>query len=525
MSYQSGTRRVAGSPRGGALRERTLGVRHAVVTSLAVVTPTAAIFFLTIPVAANAGRAMPLAYLIAFVVVLLIVNAIYSFTQRVAHAGSFFAFANAGIGPRAGFLSGWLFLAFYPLVQVFSLVIFGAFVSQILEQHASIQLEWWVITVVGLVFIWGMSVLGIRLTIRTDLAFLLFEGAVLVALAITILVNGGAHGDWHGSVFDPSGMKAGGIALAAVFGIQSFTGFEAASYLGEETSQPRRTIPRGIIITTLLVGAVYVFFSYIATIGWGVNHMAAYGKNPAPWDVLATRYWSSSASVVIDVAAAIAALAGGMASQNGAARMLFALGRDGMLPSVLSRVNSRFGTPAIALSTLLVFALAVALGLGVGYGPLRAFEMLGLVVTFSALAVYFLVQIACINYFRRLKQFKVLWHGLVPLVAMAVIVYLFVKTEFPAPPHPLDLAIWIAIGWAVVGIAMIATMSARAPERFARITRIIGIDEPGELLASEGASAAAPAPAVEMAPMSAGGTLPSSPTGDGGRDRGGRAGG
>src|SRR3954452_20488947 len=79
------------------LRERSLEVRHAVITSLAVVTPTAAIFFLTIPAALNAGKAMPFAFLVAFIAVLLIVNAIYRFTQRVAHAGSFFAFVRAGL--------------------------------------------------------------------------------------------------------------------------------------------------------------------------------------------------------------------------------------------------------------------------------------------------------------------------------------------------------------------------------------------------------------------------------------------
>src|SRR3954470_16535241 len=105
------------------LRERSLEVRHAVITSLAVVTPTAAIFFLTIPAALNAGKAMPFAFAVAFVAVLLIVNAIYRFAQHVSHAGSFYAFVSAGLGPRAWFMAGWLFLAFYPLVQVFSLVI------------------------------------------------------------------------------------------------------------------------------------------------------------------------------------------------------------------------------------------------------------------------------------------------------------------------------------------------------------------------------------------------------------------
>lgn len=476
------------------LRERTLEVRHAVVTSLAVVTPTAAIFFLTIPAALNAGKAMPFAYLVAFVAVLLIVNAIYRFSQRVAHAGSFFAFVHAGLGPRPGFMAAWLFLAFYPIVQVFSLVIFGAFVSQILAQHASIEVEWWVITLVGLVFIWGLSVLGIKLSIRTDLAFLVFEAAVLGALAITILVDGGADGAWHPEVFSPKGVAASGIALAVVFGIQSFTGFEAASYLGEEARDPRRTIPRGIIVTTLLAGIVYVIFAYVATVGWGVDDMAAYGKNPAPWDVLGARYWSSGSTIVIDVAAAIAALAGGMASQNGAARMLYALGRDGLLPKTLSRTNHRWGTPDVALTVLLAAAIALALGFGLGYGPLNAFSLLGLIVTFAALGVYFLAQLACIAFFRRQNAFHALWHGVVPLAAMAVIVYLFIKSAFPTPPHPLNLAIWIVIGWAVLGLVVVAWVSVRAPARFARMAQILGEDEPGELLAAEGGTSASPPP-------------------------------
>lgn len=486
MNAEHGTAPTTG------LRERTLEVRHAVITSLAVVTPTAAIFFLTVPAALNARKAMPFAYLLAFAAVLLIVNAIARFAQKVAHAGSFYAFVRAGLGARAGFLAGWLFLAFYPLLQIFSVVIFGAFVSQILQQHGGYDVKWWIIALAAFIFIWGLSVLGIKLSIRTDLAFLLFEGVVLGALGLTILFKGGAHGAWHPEVFRPNGIPASGIALAAVFGIQSFTGFEAASYLGEEARNPRRTIPRGMLITTGLVGVLYVLFAYIATVGWGVDDMAKYGQNPAPWDVLGTTYWNSSSTILVDVAAAIAALAGGMAAQNGAARMLFALGREGLLPRVLSRTNRRFGTPDIALTLLLAVAVAVGLGLGLHYGPINAFSMLALVVTFTALGVYFLSQAACIVFFRRRNEFNVLWHGIVPVAAMAVIVYLFVKSEWPHPPHPLNLSIWIALVWAVLGVGVVAAMSAASPERFSRLSAILGDDEPGELLAEERQSTAAP---------------------------------
>jgi amino acid transporter len=474
------------------LRERTLEVRHAVITSLAVVTPTAAIFFLTIPAALNAGKAMPFAFVVAFIAVLLIVNAIYRFTQRVAHAGSFFAFVKAGLGARAGFMAGWLFLAFYPLVQIFSLVIFGAFVSQIVAQHADVNIDWWVIMLIGLAFIWGLSVLGIKISIRTDLLFLLFEAAVLGGLGLTILFKGGDSGAWHPGVFDPSGIKASGIALAAVFGIQCFTGFEAASYLGEEAREPRRTIPRGMIITTLIAGVIYILFAYIATIGWGPSHMATYGQNPAPWDVLGTRYWNSDSTIILDVAAAIAALAGGMASQNGAARMLYALGREGLLPRALNHTNRRFGTPDVALTLLLVATIVIGLLLGLHYGPISAFSLLGLIVTFAALGVYFLAQVSCGVFFWRRNEFNPLWHGVVPVAAMAVIVYLFIKSEFPTPPHPLDLAIWVAIAWALLGILIVAALSATAPERFRRMAGIIGEDEPGELEVEEGASSPVP---------------------------------
>src|SRR5215467_4051416 len=70
------------------LRTGVLKVRHAVITSLAVITPAGAILFLPIPIAANAGAAMPLSIVVAFVVVLVIMNAVYRFSQRISKTGS-----------------------------------------------------------------------------------------------------------------------------------------------------------------------------------------------------------------------------------------------------------------------------------------------------------------------------------------------------------------------------------------------------------------------------------------------------
>ena len=125
----------------------------------------------------------------------------------------------------------------------------------------------------------------------------------------------------------------------------------------------------------------------------------------------------------------VALLAGAVAAQNGAARMLFALGRDGLLPRQLGRAVRRFGTPAAALTVVL--GAAIALGLGFGFG----FQ---------------------------------------PVAAVAAIIYLFIKNVSPQPPYPSNLAIWIAIGWLVAGILVLTGLVIFKPGRLSEAAVIIG---------------------------------------------------
>jgi amino acid transporter len=467
----SGARRPDGGLRPGVLR-----VRHAVITSLAVITPAAAILFLPIPIAANAGAAMPLSIIVAFVVVLVIMNAIYRFSQRISHAGSFFAFVRDSLGVRAGFVAGWLFLAFYPVFVGLDLILFGATLNSIIVAHGGPDIPWWLLMLVGLVVIWGVAVLGIRLSVRSDLALLTFELGVLLALALTILVKGAPGGDWHPHVFNPDASPSGfsGVVVGAVFGVLAFTGFEAPAYLGEEAENPRRTVPRAILTTTILIGVVFVFFFYVTTVGWGLPGISKLPADAAPWDTLGRAYWGSGATILVDIASVVALLAGALAAQNGAARMVFALGRDGLLPRSLGRTTRRFGTPAAALTVVLGAAIAMGLGFGSGFGPLPAFSLLSLVVTLCALGVYALAQFALARYFARLGTFRPLWHGLLPVAAVAAIIYLFIKNVSPQPPYPSNLAIWIAIGWLVAGILIMIGLVIFKPARLSEAAVIIG---------------------------------------------------
>jgi amino acid transporter len=470
-------------PSPAGLRPGVLKVRHAVITSLAVITPAAAILFLPIPIAANAGAAMPLSIVVAFVVVLVIMNAIYRFSQRISNAGSFFAFVRDSLGVRAGFVTGWLFLAFYPVFVGLDLILFGATLNGIIVAHGGPDIPWWLLMLVGLAVIWGVAVLGIRLSVRSDLALLTFELGVLLALALTILFKGAPGGNWQPHVFSPSASPTGwsGVVVGAVFGVLAFTGFEAPAYLGEEAENPRRTVPRAILLTTVLVGIAFVFFFYVTTVGWGVPDIGKLPADPAPWDTLGRTYWGAGPTILVDIASVVALVAGALAAQNGAARMLFALGRDGLLPRALGRTIPRFGTPVAALTLVLGAAIAMGLGFGLGFQPLPAFGLLSLVVTLCALGVYALAQFGLARYFWRLGEFNPFWHGLLPAVAVAAIVYLFIKNISPQPPYPSNLAIWISIGWLIAGILAMAGLMIFKPDRLSEAAAILGeADTPEE---------------------------------------------
>jgi amino acid transporter len=144
---------------------------------------------------------------------------------------------------------------------------------------------------------------------------------------------------------------------------------------------------------------VFIFFFYVTTVGYGLGNIGKLPADPAPWDTLGRAYWGAGPTVLIDIASVVALVARALAAQNGAARMLFALGRDGLLPHPLGRTMRRFGTPVTALTVLLAASIAVGLGFGLGFGPLPAFSLLSLVVTLCALGVYALAQFGLARYF------------------------------------------------------------------------------------------------------------------------------
>src|SRR5262249_47935674 len=236
--------------------KRSLSVWQAVGLSLALMAPSMAAN-INPQGAAGAGRAIPLAFLIAAVGVLLVAYTFVRLTQYFRHAGSAYAFVGATLGPRAGVVAGWGLAGTYTFYAVVTASAAGIFGSGLLDDLGiwKNQPTWSPILFAAVAVVLALILASIPAKGGTNVLLVVEAATVALILVVTVVVlvkvighsaPGGAH--FTMSVFTlGSGTGVSALFLGVVFGFLSFAGFEAAATLGEETRNPSRDIPRAIL--------------------------------------------------------------------------------------------------------------------------------------------------------------------------------------------------------------------------------------------------------------------------------------
>ena len=454
----------------GRLR-RSLGFLGAVSVSVGVMAPTLAMSITGVEPAKLIGRAGPLAYVLASLGVGLVAYGFIRLSSFVAHAGSVYAFVGRAVGPRAGFFTGWALLGTYivfPPVSMIGVAVFGqAFLR---DTGLARDPDWLPIALVSWALIWVLASRGVRNTAR---ALLAVEGVsmalilILVAVIYVKLAAGSAptgrslNADW---LHLPGGTSFSTVALAATFGFLSFAGFEAAGSFGEESGAPKRTIPRSIGLAIAVGGVFYVICMVAQTLGFGTSAagVAAFTHSQAPLGELARTYLDRPMADALDAGAMLSALGAGLGGVAVASRMLFALGRDGILPRPLARVSST-GAPATALAVAMTLSLAALLSFGLaGTNALSAFFYLATMGVLSLLVMYVVTNAAALRFLFLAARRVPRWEIVFPLGGIAVAAYTLYRNLWPVPDYPFNIfpyvvAAWLALAavaaWAVPGLA------------------------------------------------------------------------
>lgn len=461
----------------GQLKRRALTLLDVMVMSITFAGPTVSIFFNSAPGVSFSGAALPLSFVIATIGILFLANSVIQFSKKLPTAGFAYTFNSHGLGPRAGLISGWLLLFGYALTTPMIYSAFALWSHDVLHQAFGWEISWTVFFVLAVLFVVGLSLLGIRESMRADIVLMVFEVGAVLALSIFILAKGGHNG--HGITASPltplaPGAAWSGIFLAMIYTVMSYTGFETSATLGEETRKPRVNIPRATLFSILFLGAFYVFTSYAETVGFGTSHMAALMKQEIPFNALAITFWGNNWSYLISVAAITALLSGLIASHNATVRILFSMGRGRSFPSMFGSTLPRFQTPGTAIIAHAIFSLVLGMGLGLWVGPANVWAYLGAFMVPALIIVYVLVNISVILYYRRehLSEFSIWKHGVFPVLGTAVLFLPLKSVVYPVPPAPYSWVPYVVTAWIILGFVWIYLISRNRPDALEQAGRV-----------------------------------------------------
>ncbi|HXB48567.1 MAG TPA: APC family permease [Streptosporangiaceae bacterium] len=458
-----------------------LSMRNCLALSAAVMAPVLAVILNAPAAGADAGAALPVAFLLAFVAALFVGNTVIEFAKKLPTAGSFYTFCSRALGSLAGFFTGWLYAGAFVLLTVGLFTANGAFMTSYLQSTFHWNVYWWIPGIILLSIAMTFSVRSIRTSVRLDLILLGLEMFIFALLALIAIIRAG-HGNSL-SYFNPSSGPTGfsGVGLAVVFGLLSFIGFEAAAVLGEETGNPKRNVPIAVRGALLGVGVFFVFVLYGLAAGFHLNTAAglkSFLASPAQFSTLAGQY-ASWLRQPVDLAAIAGLFSCMLAVLNTTVRVTFAMARERVLPVQLSRVHGRFKSPFVSIYALVGFAVVVGILLSVWLGDslTSVYGYTGAIGTIAIILVYGLANIGLIRFYWGTPEFNVWRHLVAPLIGTAVLLYPLYETAKPGQPFPYNWVAVVVLAWVIIGFGVFAYLRARSPEKLAALGATMATDE------------------------------------------------
>ena len=451
------------------LREHSIGLPQVLFQSITHMAPGAAIAFSILVSVGFAGPALPLSVLFALIACVLVAISIGQLAKQIPSAGGLYAYVSRALGPHAGFMVGWAFLLFEPLVAPLLFLIFAWATTDVVKNEWGWNYtgQWWIWIVLAAAVVFFLTYRDVRLSTEAGVLLGIFEISVFLALATWMILSN--IGDLTVQTFNPSHAAAGtynGVFKGMVFAILAFIGFEAAAPMGEEARNPRWAVPRAVVLSAFGIGLFYAICSYAWVIGTGFDGFTSKTLAQAdPWRHLGKVFWSGG-WVLIWLAILNSALANANAGVNAATRVIYSMARNGALPRVFARTHPTHRTPHVAIIAQTIIGLAVALLLGWKYSSnlITAFSIIATAVTIVVIVVYIVVCFSCIAYYsrtERLAAFNPWLHWIFPILGAAAFVPPLYYQYFPLPAYPIRYANWIAIGWLAAGVIVTALVPRR----------------------------------------------------------------
>ncbi len=369
--------------------QRVLSLRDLILYGLVILTPTAPYPVYGIVQQVSRGHAA-LAYLVAMVAMLFTAASYGKMSGAFPAAGSTYTYAQRALNEHVGFLAGWAMMLDYFLIPLLSVVYAALTAARLLP-----QIPYWFWAVLFTAAITRINVRGISMTARASrvmMVILTFSSALFVALAVWRIVV--AHG-WGGliishAVFNPATFSLRPMMLGTGIATLSYIGFDAVSTLAEDTRNPEHNIAVATV-AVCVIQTIFCFVTvYLAEIVWPDYNTFPQAET-AILDigrVLGGAWMLGWITFVLLVAGLASALTG----QAGASRLLFGMGRDGVISRrVFAHLDPRYSTPTRSIYLMGLFTLVGSL--------LLRFQLAVELLNFGAFVGFILVNLSVIRHY------------------------------------------------------------------------------------------------------------------------------
>lgn len=468
------------------LARNAIGLPAATFQGITHMAPAAGVILGIAFIAGSAGAGLPLAFLLGMIICLLIAFSINQLARHLPSAGGYYTYVSRALSPRIGFMTGWLYFLYDPLIPNLCTLTVSVYFSSAVQQLFGLNIPWWVYASVVFLGLGALTYAGISPSIRTAIAFTLVEIVITMAMSLAIFFKYGLTGHDLAAGFTFAGIPKGfsGIAFGLIFSVLSYTGFESTVPLAEETKNPRFNIAWATVFSVIVVGVYYVIFSLATTVGWGpAATIRTLATANTPFVTLAHNIAGGVGVAFLTLALMNSGWGCSLAGQNAVIRVFYKMGKVGVLPRALAQIHPRFKTPHVAVIFQTVVNFVVMIILGVTLGPLNGFGLLGTMITVGLLFVYGAGMISVPVFYRREhpSETNVFLTYVFPIVGTLLLIPILYASVYPAPAFPLNLSPYVDLVWFLIGIAVLVFLSRTRPAELEAGAQEIFVETVGEV--------------------------------------------
>ena len=438
----------------GHLR-RALGLPSLVLFGLVYMVPLTVFTTYGIVTETTGGR-LSVAYLVTLAAMVFTARSYARMAAAYPVAGSAYAYSQKSFGAPLGFLAGWSLLLDYLFLPMLNYLVIGIYLNAAIPAIPA-----WVIILVTIAIVTVLNIVGIVSVARANFLIIALQAVfivVFVVLACVTLSGSGTvdllaplAGDGSATGFSP--VMAGAAILCL-----SFLGFDAVSTLSEEAKDPTRSVPHAIMTATLVSGLIFIALSYLSQLVFPSNEFA--DVDSGALDVMTTA-GGQFLETFFTAAYVAGALGSAITSQASVARILYAMGRDGILPRrVFGHVSPRFSTPVYAI---LVVSVVSLLAIWIDLATLAS------VVSFGALVAFSAVNLSVIKHYFVDRAERDGWgffnNLILPFIGFAFTVWLWTNLS--------GLTLVVGLCWLAAGFVWLAVVT----RGFQRPTPVLELEE------------------------------------------------